>query len=250
MPCPGALVAGGGWGSAAVPLEGGWEPSVLGLAWGLRRLCGPAAHVPAWAQRRGPAACPFPLFGVLSTEDRVGGGVSSVSELHVAGVGPVTLREFPGLGLSSGRVLGGEPDGPAGLWLPLAARPPPSALPEAALQPSLSGICTRLAYGCPPGYRLSGVPRSGLSPGGSGGPSETPHLAEASHPAYSSALELACPRGGPWVRPRSQEARGMVRSLGRDCVEPASEDRSPRWFLGFLLSLSGVLTAARWSLSR
>ena len=72
----------------------------------------------------------------------------------MAGVGPVTLREFPGLRLSLGRVLGGEPDGPAGLWLPLAARLPASALPAAALQPGLSGICTRLAYGCPPGYRL------------------------------------------------------------------------------------------------
>ena len=99
----------------------------------------------------------------------------------------------------------------------------------------------RSAYGCPPAYHLSGVQWSGLSPAGSGGPSETLHLAEASHPACFPALEPACPRGDPWIRPGSQEARGPGRSLGRDRVEPASEERSTGCFLGFLLSLSGGL---------
>lgn len=135
MPCPGAPVAGGGGGLQLAP--GRWAGAI-----GVGSCHGP------WASARGQLPAPLlglrgealvfllgpqPVFvscfgGAFFLRTESGGGGSSASELRAAGVGPVTLRQSPGLRLSLGRTLSRELDGPVGLCLPLAARTSPSCL--------------------------------------------------------------------------------------------------------------------------
>lgn len=75
----------------------------------------------------------------------LGGGGSSASELRAAGVGPVTLRQSPGLRLSLGHTLSRELDGPVGLRLPLAARTSPCSCSEAKPVWGLHVVSVRLS---------------------------------------------------------------------------------------------------------
>lgn len=144
-------------------------------------------------------------------------------------------------------VLGGELDGPLEPAFTMRSRNHfQSARPAAAL--SWSGSVLQPS--------LSGHPRARAARGGSLAPSARwgrprcppePHGHPECPPVRFSLLEPACPRGGPvlgsvrsWrlrVRP-GFSGRLSGRSLGRDHVEPKSEETSARWFLGFLFHLT------------
>lgn len=83
----------GGRGSAAVPPEGGWELLVLGLPWGLGRLYRASCPRLCSSPEAGSRCLSFLFLGCFLFENRVGGGVSSVSELRVARVGPMTCPQ-------------------------------------------------------------------------------------------------------------------------------------------------------------